>query len=128
VAPEANGIQHAVTAAGGTQTGVETHSVSKPFTLTCIRPKTFKSLGPANPVTGYVAQVGRNRWIVITRKGVEINSAGQVQVATTRTQVEVPAGADSTDPANIRAMLSCHLGALWDASAGFGDCQVDGIL
>jgi len=33
-APDINGKQHAVTALGGTQAGVTSHSVSNPFTVT----------------------------------------------------------------------------------------------
>lgn len=128
VAPDSNAEQHAVTALGGTQTGVDAHSVSKPFTLTIMRPKSFKGLGPANQVTGYVAQVPRNKVTVITRKGVVITSAGQIATSIVRTIIEVPAGADVVDAASIRAMLSCHIGALSDQSSGLGDTQINGVL
>jgi hypothetical protein len=128
VAPDSNGEQHAVTALGGTQTGVDAHSVSKPFTLTAMRPKVYKGLGPANQVTGFVAQVPRNRFTIITRKGVEVTSSGQIETAIVRTIIEVPAGADVNDAASVRAMLSCHIGALSDQSSGVGDSQIDGVL
>lgn len=128
VAPDNNGTQHAITALGGTQTGVEAHSVSKPFTLTALRPKVFKTQGPANQVTGYVSQVPMNRFTYITRKGVEVSSQGQVKTAIVRTIIEVPAGADVNDPESVRAMLSCHIGALSNQSSGVGDSQIDGLL
>lgn len=127
-APDSNGRQVAVTALGGTQTGVTTHSVAAPFTLTVIRPKVFKSLGKANPVTGVIANVPKNTYKFITRKGV-LPLAGQpYQVMLIETSISLPAGADLADPANARAALSAHFGAIAQQSAGFGDTTVTGIL
>lgn len=128
VAPDSNGRQVAVTALGGTQTGVVTHSVAAPFTITVVRPKVFKALGKANPVTGLIANVPRNVYKTITRKGV-LPLAGQpYQTMLVTTVIEVPAGADTADASNVRAALSAHFGALSQQSAGFGDTAVTGIL
>lgn len=128
VAPDSNGKQNAVTALGGTQTGVTSHSVAAPFTVTAVRPKVLKSLGQPNPSTGRIANVGRNTYKVITRKGV-LPLAGQpYQVMNVTTTIDVPAGADLADAANIRAALSAHIGALSQQSAGVGDTAVSGIL
>ena len=128
VAPDSNGVQRAVTALGGTQTGVTTHSVSSPFTVTFTRPKVFKPLGKMNPVTGVISQVPRNAWKLITRKGV-IPLAGQsatpLQITTI---IEVPAGADTADSANVRAALSLHIGLLNQQASGIGDSTVTGIM
>lgn len=127
-APAANGKQVAVTALGGTQTGVIAHSVAAPFTITFIRPTTFKALGRANPVTGLIANVPRNTYGVTTRKGV-LPLAGQpYQNMTIRTIIDVPAGSDLADSANVRAALSAHIGALSAQSAGIGDTAVSGIM
>jgi len=127
-APDSNGRQVAVTALGGTQTGVITHSVAAPFTLTAVRPKVYKVLGKANPVTGLISNVPKNVYKLITRKGV-LPLAGQpYQTLLITTTIEVPAGSDLADPANIRAALSAHFGGLSQQSAGFGDTAVTGIL
>jgi len=127
-APSSNGKQVAVTALGGTQAGVVAHSVSVPFTVTSVRPAVLKTLGQPNPVTGIIKNVPRNTYKVITRKGV-LPLAGQpYQVMLVTTTIEIPVGADSADAANIRAALSCHLGALSQQSAGIGDTAVSGIL
>jgi hypothetical protein len=42
--------------------------------------------------------------------------------------MDVPAGADTADPANIRAALSAHFGAVAQQSAGIGDLTINGIL
>jgi hypothetical protein len=128
VAPDISGKQVAVTALGGTQAGVTTHSVASPFTLSFFRPKVFRFLGKPNPVTGLVKEVPRNTYKLITRKGV-LPLAGQpyanMQITTI---IEVPAGSDTVDAANVRAALSAHIGALSQQSAGAGDSAVSGII
>lgn len=128
VAPDANGKQVAVTALGGTQTGVQVHSVASPFTLTFARPKAFKALGQPNPVTGRLPSVPRNTYKIITRKGV-VPLAGQpAATMLVTTTIDVPAGSDSYDAANVRAALSAHIGALNQQSAGIGDTGISGIM
>lgn len=128
-APPGNpGEQNAVTALGGTQTGVTTHSVASPFTINFTRPALLKILGNPNPVTGVVTTVPNNSYKVITRKGV-LPLAGQpFKVMNITTTIDVPAGADVADPANVRAALSAHIGALSQQSAGLGDTTVTGLL
>lgn len=128
VAPDANGKQVAVTALGGTQTGVQVHSVASPFTLTFARPKAFKALGQPNPVTGRLPSVPRNTYKIITRKGV-VPLAGQpAATMLVTTTIDVPAGSDSYDAANVRAALSAHIGALNQQSAGIGDTGISGVM
>jgi len=126
--PDANARQYAVTALGGTQTGVTASSVSSPFTTSMFRPKAFQGLGKPNPVTGLIAQVPRNTYKYITRKGV-LPLAGQpVQNLVITTVMEVPAGADLADPLSVRAALSMHFGGIAQASAGVGDTVIQGVL
>lgn len=129
VAPPGNpGEQVAVTALGGTQTGVTAHSVASPFTINFTRPASPRVLGNPNPVTGIVSNVPKNTYKVITRKGV-LPLAGQpFQVMNITTTIDVPAGADTADAANIRAALSAHFGALAQQSAGVGDLTINGVL
>lgn len=126
-APESNGKQWAVTALGGTQTGVTTHSVASPFTINFVRPKTYKVLGKPNPVTGVIANVPMNVYHLITRKGV-LPLAGQpYQPMVIRTAISAVAGSDTADAPNVRAALSLHFGAIAQQSAGIGDTVVSGI-
>lgn len=127
IAPDSNGKQVAVTALGGTQTGVNYHSIAAPFTITFVRPKAFKSLGKANPVTGMIASVPRNVFKVITRKGVLPLADQPYATMVIHTTIEVPAGSDTADAANIRAALSAHIGAIYQQSAGVGDSSITGI-
>jgi hypothetical protein len=127
--PTSSGKQYAVTALGGTQTGVDTSSsASKPFTLTLQRPQVLRALAPVDPVTGILRSVPRNSYKIITRKGV-IPLAGQAPVVLNiTTQLDIPAGADIADAANIRAALSLHIGALSQISSSAGDTLVSGVI
>ncbi len=127
VAPTPNGKQYAVSALGGTQTGVEIHSISAPFTVNMVRPTAYKQLGAVNPNTGRLPNVPRNQFSVITRKGVLPMADQPYSPMVIRTIIDVPAGADVADPESVRAALSLHIGALSQASAGIGDTTVSGV-
>lgn len=128
VAPDNNGKQHAVTALGGTQTGVTVHSVASPFTATLSRPRVFKSLGKPNPTTGLIKDVPMNTYKLLTRKGVTPAAGQPYSIMIIRTEVSVPAGADTYDAANVRAAQSLHYGILSQQSSGIGDTSVQGII
>lgn len=123
------GKQYAVTAIGGTQTGVDASSTpSKPFTITLSKPLNLRVLSAVDPVTGVLRSVPRNVYTIRVRKGVTPLSgqaAVPMQIVTT---IEVPAGADSADPANIRAALSLMIGSLSSISASIGDTVVTGVI
>jgi hypothetical protein len=102
--------------------------VSSPFTISAFRPVSYKTLGSPNPVTGIIANVQNNTYKVITRKGVLPLSGQPTKTMIVTTTIDVPAGADLADPANIRAALSAHLGAVAQQSAGIGDTAVSGII
>lgn len=128
VAPTNNGKQYAITALGGTQANVETHTVSKPFTLTFYRPANLRVLPRANPVTGILRDVPVNTYKLITRKGA-LPAANQTsQVASITTIINVPAGTDTYEPEDIKAMISAHFGAGWAQSSGIADTVVSGVL
>ncbi|DAD50002.1 coat protein [ssRNA phage Gephyllon.1_12] len=123
-----NGKQYAVTALGGTQTGVRAHAVSDPFTIAFTRPTSPKALQSPNSVTGRYGNIPKNSYSVIVRKGVNYAANQAPELALCRMYCEIPAGADAYDPANIRAMNSLLVGAVNAQSAGWGDTQVTGIL
>lgn len=127
-APDFNAKQSAVTALTGTQTGVNAHSVAAPFLVSAWKPKVLQSLGKPNPTTGLIASVPMNQYKVITLKGV-LPLAGQpYKNMVIRTTIDVPAGADVADVANIRAALSAHIGLLNAQSSAIGDTSVTGLL
>lgn len=128
VAPSINGKQFAVTALGGTQTNVDTNTVSKPFTISFFRPVTLRVLPAINPVTGIVKNVPMNQYKMITRKGVQpaVNQANMVARITTT--IEVPAGSDTYEPEDLRALISAHFGTGWAQASGIADTVITGIL
>jgi hypothetical protein len=127
-APDVNANQSAVTALTGTQTGARTHAVSDPFTIYVSKPKNVRVLPSPNPITGKYGPVPSNRYSVVVRKGANFAANNAPAVAYVRCYIDVPAGADAFDPANIRAMLSATIGMLNGISAGVGDSAVTGII
>lgn len=128
VAPSINGKQFAVSALGGTQTGVDVNSVSKPFTLTFFRPSVLRTLPQANPLTGVIKNIPMNSYKLITRKGA-LPSTNQIPlVARITTMIEVPAGVDTYEPEELRAMISLHFGAGWAQASGIADTVISGVI
>jgi hypothetical protein len=126
--PNANSKQWVVSALGGTQTGVNVHTVAAPFSIAMFRPQNPQVLGPVSPVTGVLTKIPMNTYKVITRKGV-LPLAGQAyKPLIITTTIEAPAGSDAADAANVRAALSAHIGALSQQSAGIGDTTIQGVL
>lgn len=128
VAPNINGKQYAISALGGTQTNVDVNSVSKPFTLTFFRPAVLKTLPAVNPVTGVIKNVPMNTYKLITRKGVQPAANQSLMTARITTVIEVPAGSDTYEPEEIRAMLSLHAGALSAQASGISETVLTGVL
>jgi len=128
--PNVSGKQQAITALGGTQTGVTTHTVASPFTINFTKPNVLRVLGLPNPITGKLSprDVPRNTYKVITRKGVTVLSGQAIVPMVITTTIEVPAGADTVDPLNVRAALSLHGGAIQQQSANLGETITTGIL
>lgn len=120
--------QYAILAIGGTQASVETHSVSKPFTVTMFRPSILRALPQANVVSGVVKNIPRNIYKIITRKGA-VPALNQVpDVVIIRTEIQVPAGVDTYEPEDLKAAISCHIGMLNNQSSGIADTIITGVL
>lgn len=120
--------QWTVTAAGGTQTGVTVHSISAPFTISFWRPLIYKLLQWITTALGVQPKsIPRNTHKLIVRKSVSL-SASVTSIAVATVELSIPAGAETSDPANCRAMLSALVGALNQQSAGWGDTLVSGSL
>lgn len=124
-APDSNGRQYAVSALGGTQTGVDANSASKPFTLTFWWPKLLKMLQYITG-SGKRVKVEVNTFKLVTRKGVEVHADLPPVTMVITTTAEVPVGSDIQSASEVRAALSAHIGGLSQVSAGFGDTLVDG--
>lgn len=125
--PGANGRQNYVTALSGTQAGVRVHSVSDPFVLYAFQPQNPKGLGAMN-ANGIYTNVPVNVYGIGVRKGVYPAANQPAALASLDIRVKVPAGSDSYDAANVRAMLSAGIAYLTAISAGLGDTVVSGQL
>jgi hypothetical protein len=121
------GKQYAVTALGGTQAGVTSHSIARPFTVGWLPPRVLKTLPAAN-IAGVVTPIERNVHTLLVRAGVSPLTGQANQVALARVRFEIPCGADTQDPAQLRAMVSLLVGALSQLSAGAGDTLINGVL
>lgn len=128
VAPSINGKQYAVTALGGTQTGVDVNTVSKPFSVSFFRPATLRALPQASPTTGVIKNVPMNTYKLISRKGVQPSVNQAAMTARITTTIEVPAGSDTYEPEDIRAMISSHFGVGWAQASGIADTVLTGVL
>ncbi|DAD51564.1 coat protein [ssRNA phage Esthiorhiza.3_4] len=126
--PNAQSKQWAVTALGGTQTGVDVHGASKPFTLTVSKPANIRIAPIPNPSTGVIGNSPRNVYTVMVRKGVLPLAGQSPQVSVLRVDFSVVAGSDMADAEDVRAAVSLLIGALSQQSAGIGDTLVSAII
>lgn len=128
-APNAHSKQWAVTALGGTQPGsVDVHSISAPFTLTVERPANFRGVGTPNPVTGVLGVQPRNVFKIRMRKGMLPLSGQADQISNCEFRIPIPAGADSADPENIRALISMAAGVLYGDADEIAQALIDGLV
>jgi len=125
---DVNSNQAIVSAVTGTQTGVRVHAISDPFTVAVSKPKNPSVLPSPNPVTGKYGNVPFNRTSIIVRKGVNFAANNAPLVAIGRVYLDIPAGGDAFDAANVRALCSALIGQLNGQSAGVGDAAVTGVI
>ncbi len=125
-APNPRTKQYAVTALGGTQTGVRTSTPSDPFTVSYTPPAQLKVLPPVNPITGKYPPVPYNVHQIMLRKGMNFAANQSPLVGWVKCELGLPAGAEY-DAANIRAMASLLEGFIAQQVAGLGDTLVTGI-
>jgi hypothetical protein len=111
LAPSATGKQYAVTALGGTQTSVRTHTISSPFTVTWFRDPQFKQLPPLNQ-NGELARVPMNKHRFIMRVGLQPLAGQAYRTGIIRCEMDIPAGSELADPAQLKAAFSCLGGIL----------------
>jgi hypothetical protein len=128
-APSNTGKQYAVSAIGGTQTGVDAaSSPSRPFTVTLSRPAVLRQLPAVDPLTGVLRNVPKNSYKILVRKGVTPLAGQAAQILIGTVTLDIPAGADVADAANVRAALSLMIGSLNSISASIGDTCVTGVI
>lgn len=117
----------AVTALGGTQTGVRTHTAGDPFSM-LIRRERYKARPSINAATGQYPNVPLNRTEFVVTKGLKIDSSGTIRPGRIRVIAELPAGSESNDSINIEAMASAALGQLNEESAEYAQTLIAGLF
>lgn len=126
-APVVNAKQKTVSALGGTQGNADANTASKPFTATFYKPSVMKSLPSPNPLTGARGSVPNNQYKLIVRKGGDC-AADVPAVAIARLTIDVPAGMETYDADNVRALVSFLVGLLTEESADLADTLLTGVL
>jgi hypothetical protein len=127
-APNAHSKQWYVSALGGTQTGVTTHTVGSPFTLTVERPAQLRQIGSANPVTGVISNIPNNVYTVRVRHGATPAVDQSTRNVLVETRILVPAGTETYDTVNVQAAISLLVGALSDLSSSLGSTAETGSI
>jgi hypothetical protein len=79
-------------------------------------------------VNNVLRNVAYNVYKVIGRKGLTVLAGQPVKTSVISTEIPVPAGADVADVPNIKAMLSCYIGAMNQQAQGLSDLCVTGVL
>lgn len=125
-APVVNAKQKTVSAVTGTLTATA-NSASRPFTSTFYKPAVLKPLPSPNPLSGVYGPIPNNQYKWIVRKG-GFASAGVPVVAIARLTIDIPAGMDSYNPDEVRALASYLVGQLNEESADLGDTLVTAVL
>ncbi len=126
LAPAPNARQFVVTALGGTQTNVRASSAGDPFTL-LTRKGPYRVLPPKNPSNGSYGNVPLNKVEHLFQKGLKIDSAGVIRTGNLRVILELPAGSQQNDVANIQALICMAFGTLVEESQDFADSAVSGV-
>jgi hypothetical protein len=124
--PGPNGVQYAVTALGGTQTGASSQTADKPFQVSVERPVSIKT--QQINAAGVTYSPGRNKHRILVRKGMPAVTGQPPLLATMEIILSVPVGAESVSAAEIRAMISAGIGAATQYSAALGDQVVTGVV
>jgi hypothetical protein len=126
-APVVNAKQKTVSALGGTQGSATANTASRPFTSTFYRPAAIKPLPAPNPISGLRGQVPNNQYKLVVRKGGY--AAADVPVtAIARLTIDIPAGMDSYNADEIRALVSFLVGLLTEEANDLAETLLTGVL
>jgi large exoprotein involved in heme utilization and adhesion len=116
-----------VSAIGGTQVGVVTHSLDNPKQVILKKPARFLNASGFNTASGKFNNVPRNTSKVITRSSAHI-SASQTEVFPITTEFNIPAGSMAYDAANVEAAILVHICWLYANRAELVDYLKTGIV
>lgn len=115
-----------VSALGGTQTGVNPHTIASPFTISWKNPSFLQVPGVIDSTGVYRVPSRRNEYVLTTRKGGKPVPGQADRLNMIKTVFAVEAGVETADPAQLYAMLSLHIGALTQIANGIRDTLLTG--
>lgn len=118
----------AVTALGGTQSNVDVHTASKPFQLWASRPANIRPAPLPGAINGVIPTSPKNIYSFGLRKGAVPVTGQAAQLMPFRTDFSIPAGVDVAEPEEIRAAVSCYIGAMWEQANGIAQTLINGVL
>lgn len=101
-----NSRQSIVTALGGTQTGVHTHSPSNPFSINVTKPQNAAAYPRLTSNGTKVGKTGRNRYTTLIRMGTVPIVGQPTEISDIRIEENIVSGAEVNDTANLAAMYS----------------------
>lgn len=128
-----NSRKFVVTALGGTQTGVEVHSIGSPFFLQVSRQPQLKSLPKPNNL-GIYPSIPVNEFRIKGVKGATVNGSvagvSSETLCTLDCRLRVPAGVElsTNDPEELKALLSFLCGFMFSNASGIYDLASTGLL
>lgn len=126
--PSLNAKQWYVSALGGTQSGVNTHSVSSPFTVSLFRPAVLKQLTSAALAALGTIDAPKNTYKIIVRKGGTINAVGGKAIAMLKVEYEIPANMPDVSHTEIAAMFSIAQGVFDQMASQMQDQVLNGTV
>jgi hypothetical protein len=127
-APSPQASQFAVTAIGGTQTGVDTGAAAtRPWTATFYKPSAVRQLNSVDS-NNVLRNVPNNVYALLVRKGVTVLSGQPSRLFQARTEFLVPAGADVADIPNIKAGYSFFGGVVTQAANNMVSMFTTGLM
>lgn len=127
ISKDAASKAYTCSAVGGTQTGVATHTLSKPKEVIFKRFAQYARAAKYNSLTQLFGVVPKNTISVIGRGGVNI-SATQVELESVRIEIAVPAGAEAYDAVNVEAVALMTLQAALNQLPALLDASRSGTI
>ena len=115
-----------VSALGGTQPGVTTHTIGSPFTVSWKNPSVLSAPGTVDVSGVYRNPSRRNKYSLIVRKGGKPVPNQPERLNMIRVDFDIEAGVETTDPAQLYALLSLTIGSLTQMQNGIRDTILTG--
>lgn len=126
-APGLNSRSVIVTAVNGTQSGVNAHTVQRPFRLTWTVPSVVRQLSNAiASLTGFISGPPANKYTLLVQKGGKMNYVEGSGIGTCKIEFSIPAGLEQYGPEEIRGLVCIAGGALTEGADAIANNLISG--